>query len=162
VVAVHTVVVYDIPDDKYRLRVAEACKDYGLEHIQYSAFEGDLNHNRREELVLRLRKALDQHEGNIQIYVICEKDLGLRKTIDVPPAESKPGKQLSVAQRSQQKSVGVYRKPVPQRAGKDKGNQPGAGSEVESRSGALDLVKEKQARAGKRPAWVRKYGRPRR
>ena len=37
-----TFVIYDIVDDLVRGRVANACKDYGLERIQYSAFCGSL------------------------------------------------------------------------------------------------------------------------
>ncbi|RJQ05554.1 MAG: CRISPR-associated endonuclease Cas2 [Bacillota bacterium] len=76
-----TLVVYDIPSDKLRNRVAEACKDYGLERIQWSAFRGDLNHNRRTELALRLRRTLGRSKGNIQLYPICDKDIGLRMEI---------------------------------------------------------------------------------
>ena len=43
-----TFVIYDIVDDRVRGRVANACKDYGLERIQYSAFCGSLDATRRE------------------------------------------------------------------------------------------------------------------
>jgi CRISPR-associated protein, Cas2 family len=43
-------VIYDIPSTKIRNKIAEACMDYGLDRIQWSAFLGDINHNRREEL----------------------------------------------------------------------------------------------------------------
>lgn len=77
----HTLVIYDIPDDKIRTQVAELCKDYSLVRIQYSAFLGEINHNRHEELILRLRRALFGAEGNIQIYPICSKDINLKKVI---------------------------------------------------------------------------------
>ncbi|HHY34164.1 MAG TPA: CRISPR-associated endonuclease Cas2 [Firmicutes bacterium] len=35
-----TLVIYDIVEEKVRRRIAEVCKDYGLERIQYSAFFG--------------------------------------------------------------------------------------------------------------------------
>lgn len=73
-----TLVVYDIPDDKIRHRISEACKDYGLERIQWSAFLGDLNHNRRGELVLRLKAVLGRAQGSVHLYPICDKDMGLR------------------------------------------------------------------------------------
>jgi len=76
-----TLVIYDIPDDKIRNKVGEACKDYGLERIQYSAFLGDINHNRRGELKQRLRRTLGKHEGNIQIYPLCDKDIRLKTEI---------------------------------------------------------------------------------
>lgn len=50
-----TLVIYDIEDDWARLRVSEACKDFGLERIQYSCFQGLLSRNKREELYERIR-----------------------------------------------------------------------------------------------------------
>jgi len=57
-----TLVIYDIEEDRIRNKILEACKDYGLDHIQYSAFMGDLNHNRREELYKELQAM--KKEGN--------------------------------------------------------------------------------------------------
>jgi CRISPR/Cas system-associated endoribonuclease Cas2 len=51
-----TLVIYDIVDDRARLRVSEACKDFGLERLQYSCFRGKLSQNKREELLERLRR----------------------------------------------------------------------------------------------------------
>lgn len=79
-----TLVIYDIPEDKLRVRVAEVCKDYGLQRIQWSAFRGDLNHNRREELMQRLRRTIGSKEGNIQMFPICDKDIHLRVEIGGP------------------------------------------------------------------------------
>ncbi|MEW5817887.1 MAG: CRISPR-associated endonuclease Cas2 [Spirochaetota bacterium] len=76
-----TLVIFDIPDDKIRNKIGEACKDYGLQRIQYSAFLGDINHNRRDELRQRLRRTLGRKKGNIQIYPFCDKDLKLRSEI---------------------------------------------------------------------------------
>jgi len=74
-------VVYDIPDDRIRTRVADVCLDYGLDRIQYSAFLGDLARTHQEELMKKLGKQLGKHEGNIQLFPICEKDWANRKTI---------------------------------------------------------------------------------
>ncbi|ACX52855.1 CRISPR-associated protein Cas2 [Ammonifex degensii KC4] len=79
-----TLVVYDIPDDRVRAKVFETCKDYGLAHIQYSAFFGPLNQNRRQELCQRLRRILGNKEGKIIICPICDKDLALMLEIAVP------------------------------------------------------------------------------
>lgn len=70
----HCLVVYDIPDDRIRARVADSCLDYGLDRIQYSAFWGDLSRNRQEELMRKLSRLLGKREGKIQLFVICEKD----------------------------------------------------------------------------------------
>lgn len=76
-----TLVIYDIPDDKIRNKIGVACKDYGLARIQYSAFIGDINHNRRDELYQRLRRTLGGNEGNIQLYPLCDKDIRLKREI---------------------------------------------------------------------------------
>ena len=76
-----TMVIYDIPNDRIRHRVSEACKDYGLVRIQYSAFEGNLNRNRREELFLRLRRTLGKYDGDIRLVPVCDKDVGLQKQV---------------------------------------------------------------------------------
>jgi len=74
-----TLIIYDIESDRIRNKIAEFCKDYGLQRIQFSAFMGDLNRNRREELFLKLTKLLGRERGNIQIMPLCEKDFALRK-----------------------------------------------------------------------------------
>jgi sugar phosphate isomerase/epimerase len=51
-----TLVIYDVEDDWARTRVAEACKDFGLERVQYSCFRGSLSPNKRGELFERMRK----------------------------------------------------------------------------------------------------------
>lgn len=81
--------IYDIPSTKVRSKVSEACLDYGLERIQWSAFLGDIDHNRREELEARLKKTLGRRAGNIQVIPVCEKDLGLRVIIEVRREEAR-------------------------------------------------------------------------
>ncbi len=71
---VQTYVIYDIQDDRVRYRIANACKDYGLERIQFSAFTGPLNANKREELFLRLCRELGEHAGKVMVLPVCEKD----------------------------------------------------------------------------------------
>ena len=69
------IVIYDVPDDRTRTRVSEACLDYGLERIQYSAFRGKLSRNKREELFLRLQALVGEQPGKILVQPVCEKDL---------------------------------------------------------------------------------------
>lgn len=73
--------IYDIPHDGLRAKVADACLDYGLARIQYSAFLGELNHNRRQEILLRLRRLIGQQPARVQLVPICEKDLRLIKEV---------------------------------------------------------------------------------
>lgn len=57
-----TLVIYDVEDDRARTRVSEACKDFGLQRIQYSCFRGKLSQNKREELYERMRKVQREWE----------------------------------------------------------------------------------------------------
>ena len=82
----YVLLIYDIPDDRIRHKVSERCKDYGLSRIQYSAFAGELDRNRREELMLRLRRTLGKKEGNIRLQPVCTRDLALAKEVIVEPA----------------------------------------------------------------------------
>lgn len=79
-----TFVIYDIEEDKIRNKILEACKDYGLAHVQYSTFFGELNHNRREELKMRLKKTLGRKNGKILVFPVCDKDLRLLENICNP------------------------------------------------------------------------------
>src|SRR5262249_31781454 len=72
---VSLVLIYDIEDDRLRSRAADTCFDYGLERIQFSAFFGKLNRNRRQELALRLQRDLGNESGRIRIIPVCEQDL---------------------------------------------------------------------------------------
>jgi CRISPR-associated protein Cas2 len=72
---VSLVLIYDIENDRLRARTADVCLDYGLERIQFSAFFGRLNRNRRQELALRLQSELANESGRIRIIPVCEQDL---------------------------------------------------------------------------------------
>jgi CRISPR-associated protein Cas2 len=72
---VSLLLIYDIEDDKLRSRTADICMNYGLERIQFSAFFGKLNRNRRQELSLRLQSELGNKSGRIRIIPVCEQDL---------------------------------------------------------------------------------------
>lgn len=72
---VSLVLIYDIEDDKLRARVSDICLNYGLARIQFSAFFGKLNRNKRQELALRLQRELGTQSGRIRVIPICEQDL---------------------------------------------------------------------------------------
>ena len=78
-----TLVIYDIPDDRLREKVADLCMDYGLIRIQYSAFLGEMTHNRQQELLQRVRRTIGRKAANVQLFPLCEKDLRLRQRIVV-------------------------------------------------------------------------------
>lgn len=84
----NTLVIYDIPDDRKRTKIAEVCLDYGLDRIQFSAFLGWLLPTQQEELFLKLKNILGKKEGNIQLFNLCLADWRRRKVIDQSGAEN--------------------------------------------------------------------------
>jgi CRISPR-associated protein Cas2 len=84
-----TLVIYDIEDDRIRTRVASACKDYGLERIQYSAFRGPLSATKRSELWARLADELGKEAGRMLVLPVCEKDAEAMREVVNQPAEGK-------------------------------------------------------------------------
>ncbi len=90
--ALLTFVIYDIEDDRVRTRIANACKDYGLERIQYSAFCGTLDATRRGELFTRLADTLGRDVARILLLPVCEKDVqAKREIINEPVAREVTG-----------------------------------------------------------------------
>ncbi len=76
-------VVYDITEDRVRVKVADACLDYGLQRIQYSAFAGILSRNRQGELLQRIRKLVGRTPAIVHIVPVCEKDWEAVQTLVV-------------------------------------------------------------------------------
>lgn len=84
----HILLIYDIPNDRLRSRVADACLDYGLDRIQFSAFSGMLNRNHQEELFLRIEALLGDEAGNVWLVPIADEDWKRRRTLEVADAGS--------------------------------------------------------------------------
>ena len=80
--APNLLLVYDIPDDRKRTKIADACLDYGLDRIQFSAFQGWLLPTQQEELFLKVKKMLGKKPGNIQMFPLCAEDWAKRKVLD--------------------------------------------------------------------------------
>jgi CRISPR-associated protein Cas2 len=66
--------IYDIPDDKIRTKVADFCLDYGLDRIQYSAFLGQLSSNHQEELMLKIEQKIGDAAAKVELMPICKQD----------------------------------------------------------------------------------------
>ncbi len=63
-------VLYDITHDGARGKVVQACEDFGLERVQYSAFAGLLSRPHQRELMARVRHVMRQKVGIITLYPI--------------------------------------------------------------------------------------------
>ena len=74
-----TWVLYDISDNKSRLRVAKACQESGLYRVQKSVFLGTVKHNRLDELSMRIEDDIDQETDRVYIFPMCAMDF--RKVI---------------------------------------------------------------------------------
>ncbi len=74
--------IYDIPDDGARSKVADCCLDYGLDRIQYSAFVGDLSRTHQEELLLRIRRRLGKRPAKVQLVPIAAEDWARRIVVE--------------------------------------------------------------------------------
>src|ERR1022692_4591164 len=72
---VSLLLIYDIENDRLRTRASDICLNYGLERIQFSAFFGKLNRNRRQELALQLQREMGAENARIRIIPVCEQDL---------------------------------------------------------------------------------------
>lgn len=93
-------VVYDIPDDRKRTRIADVCQDYGLDRIQYSTFTGQLQQTHQEELLQKLRRTLGKKPGSILLLAICQKDWQERREVIIQagPEPQEPKDAASKAQ----------------------------------------------------------------
>lgn len=65
--------IYDIAHDGTRTKIADACLDYGLERIQYSAFLGELSKVHQRELLSKIKRRLGKQSANIQVFPLDEK-----------------------------------------------------------------------------------------
>ncbi len=73
--------IYDIPHDGTRQKVADACLDYGLQRVQYSAFSGDLSRTHQRELFQEITRRIRRQEANIQLFPLDEKSWSGRRVI---------------------------------------------------------------------------------
>ena len=70
----HCLLIYDIPDDRLRAKIADFCLDFGLDRVQFSAFIGRLSANHQEELMLKLEQRMGSATGKIDLFPICQQD----------------------------------------------------------------------------------------
>lgn len=62
--------VYDIPNDRLRTKVADFCLDFGLDRVQYSAYLGRLSRNHMEELMEKIRAKLGKHPASVLLVPV--------------------------------------------------------------------------------------------
>lgn len=84
-----TLLIYDISDNRLRTRVSDMCLDYGLYRIQYSAFFGELSHNRQEEIVQKIKRQAGKKPMSLHVFPVCDSDFA-RRTSYTRAAEREP------------------------------------------------------------------------
>ncbi len=74
-------VIYDIPDDRARGKVADACLDYGLQRLQYSAFVGDLSRTHQRALFGEICERVRGKAANVQLFPLHEQSWQARRVL---------------------------------------------------------------------------------
>ncbi len=69
-----TWVMYDIPKDKVRNKIAKACQEAGIYRVQYSVFLGDLDKAQRKELQIIIEELIDEALDSVYIFPMSEDD----------------------------------------------------------------------------------------
>lgn len=97
-----TVVVFDIPSNKVRRKVGEICKDYGLSRLQWSAFEGALTRNRREELWARLLELVSKagDGGRLAMFPIGSREAAWASRWASGPSEDSQAAEVSARSKA--------------------------------------------------------------
>lgn len=84
------VVVYDIPSDRRRKKVADLLEGYG-QRVQYSVFECVLTPAKYRELRDRLRKRIKSAEDSVRFYPLSGHTLNQVETWGGPQVMTLPG-----------------------------------------------------------------------
>jgi CRISPR-associated protein Cas2 len=83
-------VVYDIPDDKRRLKLANFLEGYGR-RVQKSVFECFLSLDEMKKLHLKIQKRVKPAEDNVRLYWVpsdaLPRTLTIGSSIPTPPPD---------------------------------------------------------------------------
>ncbi len=74
-------VVYDMPENKPRRKVAKACLNAGIYRVQKSVFLGELNLNQIDELTLKINSLMDEARDSVYIFPMCREDFSKVKLL---------------------------------------------------------------------------------
>lgn len=65
------IIAYDIASNRRLRKVAMICLDYGV-RIEKSVFECRIDNERLDELVRRLKEAVNRNEDHFVVYSVCQ------------------------------------------------------------------------------------------
>ncbi|MEM1253274.1 MAG: CRISPR-associated endonuclease Cas2 [Cyanobacteria bacterium P01_H01_bin.21] len=83
------VVVYDIPNDKRRLKLSNLLEGYGR-RVQYSVFECFLSLTQMRKLCIRVKQQIDMTEDNVRFYWISADAMTKTLTLGSDPPKPPP------------------------------------------------------------------------
>lgn len=67
--------LYDIADDRARMKVARHCKQAGLYRVQYSVFLGELTADERDTLRLDIEDLINEEVDKVYLFSLTKKEL---------------------------------------------------------------------------------------
>ncbi len=82
-------IVYDIPNDKRRLKLSNFLEGYGR-RVQYSVFECFLNLDEMRQLFQKVKRRVKPEEDNIRFYWLSPDAVSKVLVIGSPPPEAPP------------------------------------------------------------------------
>ena len=82
-------VVYDIPDDKRRTKLATFLEGYGR-RVQYSVFECFMNLAEMQQLYEAIKRRVKPEEDNVRLYWITRDSFSKALSIGSSPPEEPP------------------------------------------------------------------------
>jgi len=68
-------VMYDIKNDKARMKIAKACQQGGLYRVQYSVFLGTIEADRKDALQLQIEELMDEEVDSVYIFPMSKDEL---------------------------------------------------------------------------------------
>jgi len=85
-------VTYDIPQEypKIRRKITLILKNWGLTHLQYSVFMGELSRNNAESIALQIQALVRNISSDIRMFPICQSCLAKAIIISQNPIVSNP------------------------------------------------------------------------
>ncbi|MGI0488922.1 CRISPR-associated endonuclease Cas2 [Pantanalinema rosaneae CENA516] len=83
------VIVYDIPDDKRRLKLSNFLEGYGR-RVQYSVFECFLSLDEMRQLFQQIQRRVKPEEDSIRFYWLSQEAVSRVLVIGSPPPEPPP------------------------------------------------------------------------
>ena len=83
------VVVYDIPDDKRRVKLSNLLEGYGR-RIQFSVFECFITLDEMRVLYAKVKQQVNPKEDNVRFYWIPQAAISVVLTIGSSPPEAPP------------------------------------------------------------------------